>query len=49
MISPAPPAAADGLPPGVKGHVAMTIPESLRDAAKTALVEALPVSKKVEW
>ena len=42
------PATTDGKPAAVRGHAAMAIPESLREAAKAALVQALPVSGKVE-
>jgi hypothetical protein len=42
------PATADGKPAAVRGHAALSIPESLREAAKMALMQALPVSGKVE-
>jgi len=37
-------ATADGKPAAVSGHAAVAIPESLREVAKAAVVEALPVS-----
>ena len=42
------PATADGKPAAVRGHAALAIPESLREAAKMALMQALPVSGKEE-
>lgn len=39
---------ADGKPAAVSGHAAVAIPASLRDAAKAFLVQALPVSNRVE-
>ena len=41
-------ATADGKPAAVSGHVAMAIPAELRVAAKAAIVQALPVSSRVE-
>jgi hypothetical protein len=41
-------ATADGKPAAVSGHAAVAIPESLREAAKAFLVQALPVSNRVE-
>lgn len=39
---------ADGKPAAVSGHAVMTIPEELREAAKAAIVQALPVSSPAE-
>lgn len=41
-------ATSDGKPAAVSGHVAMMIPDELREAAKAAIVQALPVSSRVE-
>ena len=41
-------ATSDGKPAAVSGYVAMMIPEALREAAKAAIVQALPVSSRVE-
>ncbi len=39
-------ATADGKPAAVSGHATLAIPEPLREAAKAALVQALPVSSR---
>jgi len=41
-------ATADGKPAAVSGHLAMAIPAELREAAKAAIVQALPASSRVE-
>jgi hypothetical protein len=41
-------ATADGKPAAIAGHAAVAIPASLREAAKALLVQALPVSNRVE-
>jgi hypothetical protein len=39
-------ATADGKPAAVSGHAAMAIPTALREVAKAAIVQALPVSNR---
>lgn len=39
---------ADGKPAAVSGHATLAIPEPLREAAKAVLVQALPVSARVD-
>lgn len=41
-------ATADGKPAAVSGHATMTIPEPVRESAKAFLVQALPVSNRVD-
>jgi hypothetical protein len=41
-------ATADGKPAAMSGHAAMAIPEALRGFVKEAVVQALPVSNRVE-
>lgn len=41
-------ATADGKSAAVSGHATLAIPEPLREAAKAALVQALPVSARVD-
>jgi hypothetical protein len=41
-------ATADGKPAAMSGHAAMAIPEALRAMVKDAVVQALPVSNRVE-
>lgn len=41
-------ATADGKPAAVSGHAALAIPAALREAAKAAIVQGLPVSSRQE-